>query len=239
MIAGYAALRDIDFSREAGKDMMVSFRAGAQGALFREAAPTLVARRIGLAQTEDGKRFLLFRLHSHGGGRGDQRYILYDGDRCLAADKEVIEAFLQQRRRGHHGGLGRAQGRKSADGCSYTKATCMLLTLEEMEVLVGLGDGDLSLGVRRLSERERLESGIPEREKWQTRGEVSARHRVKVYLDAQSRERLTRGGCRLIDGVRQRLPRRGIEGVPQPALDAGDADHMPALIPEQQVAQIA
>lgn len=204
--AGYAALHDIDFSVEAGKEKMRVARrsiAGYDGAF--------ITRRIGLATLQDGREMLLLRQRPKAARDGSQdRYILHDGEQALECVSDAVESFLQQRRRGYHGGLGRAQGRKSADGCSYPKATCMLLSQDEVVALVDIGGGDLSLGVRRLSEREvrtdeEAAEASPGTKADGDRESRAQRLRVKVYLDAASRARLTAGGASLVEGVRRRL----------------------------------
>lgn len=149
-------------------------------------------RSIGVLTLEGGRRAALMRAE---GGR----YVLWqEGVEIDLADRqEEIERFLQERRRGHRGGLGRGQGRKSRDGCSYTKATCLLLTREEVEQLVRLGDGDLSLGVRRIARKEKREESAAV-------GESKDKVRVKAYIDPETRAILCEEG-KLIDGIRARL----------------------------------
>ena len=48
-----------------------------------------------------------------------------------------------------HGGPGRGQGAKAADGATGLKRTNISIDPASAEILRGLGDGDLSLGIRR------------------------------------------------------------------------------------------
>jgi hypothetical protein len=48
-----------------------------------------------------------------------------------------------------HGGPGRGQGRKSADGAKCLKRRNINIDDESAEKLRAYGDGDLSLGIRR------------------------------------------------------------------------------------------
>lgn len=48
-----------------------------------------------------------------------------------------------------HGGAGRGQGRKAADGVSAVERKNVTLDAESIETLRAYGDGDLSLGIRR------------------------------------------------------------------------------------------
>lgn len=48
-----------------------------------------------------------------------------------------------------HGGPGRGQGIKAADGATGLKRTNISIDPASAEILRGLGDGDLSLGIRR------------------------------------------------------------------------------------------
>lgn len=48
-----------------------------------------------------------------------------------------------------HGGAGRGQGRKAADGVGAVERKNVTLDAESIETLRAYGDGDLSLGIRR------------------------------------------------------------------------------------------
>jgi hypothetical protein len=52
-----------------------------------------------------------------------------------------------------HGGPGRGQGRKSADGAKGLKRRNVTIDDESAEKLRAYGDGDLSLGIRRAARK--------------------------------------------------------------------------------------
>ncbi len=184
MIEGYAVAREVDFS--AGMDWMkgrVADLAGDGG---------LEVRRIGLVTLDDGRQGVLVRCLAAGGA---DCYRMWLDGRALDCDRDVVDGFLRDRRRGHRGGLGRAQGRRSRDGCSYPRATTVLLTRDEVSRILDVGGGDLSLGVRRLAATEA--GPVPERGR-------EERVRVKIYLDDAARAALADGGS-LTAGIRGRL----------------------------------
>ena len=201
LIEGYAVAREVDFS--AGLDLVkghVVDLAGDGG---------LEVRRIGLVTLDDGRQGVLVRCLAAGGA---DCYRMWLDGRALDCDRDVVDGFLRDRRRGHRGGLGRAQGRRSGDGCSYPRATTVLLTRDEVSQILDVGGGNLSLGVRRLAA---MEAGpVPERGRGgrgkQRDGFVSPRagiEVVKIYLDDAARAALADGGS-LTEGIRGRLQRR-------------------------------
>lgn len=51
-----------------------------------------------------------------------------------------------------HGGAGRGQGLKAADGATGLKRINITINQEHMAILRDFGDGDLSLGIRRAAD---------------------------------------------------------------------------------------
>jgi hypothetical protein len=60
---------------------------------------------------------------------------------------------MEAARAGTHGGPGRGQGLKAADGVTGLKRRNISIDDASAEVLRALGDGDLSLGLRRAAAR--------------------------------------------------------------------------------------
>lgn len=72
-------------------------------------------------------------------------------------EAEVFEHLEKERRRGHHGGLGRHQGRRSKDGVVNTLPLQLTLAPAFLEALEGVGNGNASMGLRAVLRS--LESG--------------------------------------------------------------------------------
>jgi len=62
-----------------------------------------------------------------------------------------VEAVLAQVRTGH-GGPGRGQGLKAADGATGLKRINITINQEHIDILRDFGDGKLSLGIRRAAD---------------------------------------------------------------------------------------
>jgi hypothetical protein len=75
-------------------------------------------------------------------------------DVCFTSDEsQAIERAISARRRGHRGGLGRGQGRKSVDGVAYPRRVTITLTQLEVGELMRLGAGNVCAGIRELARR--------------------------------------------------------------------------------------
>jgi hypothetical protein len=61
----------------------------------------------------------------------------------------VVALEVSEARANTQGGAGRGGGRKCMDGATGTKRRCVSIDDASADVLRGLGDGDLSLGIRR------------------------------------------------------------------------------------------
>jgi hypothetical protein len=137
-------------------------------------------------------------------------FLSSDRDLILGADHlviylnegeaEVFEHLEKDRRRGHHGGLGRHQGRRSKDGVVNTVPLQLTLAPALLDALGGVGKGNASMGLRAvlrclesgtgaaLSDlRERLRSsratGDPQRVRFRVHREGAAW--IKAYATAQ------------------------------------------------------
>lgn len=64
-------------------------------------------------------------------------------------DQRKIEAAIVEARAGSHGGPGRGQGLKAADGATGLKRRNISIDDASADILRAFGDGDLSLGIRR------------------------------------------------------------------------------------------
>lgn len=60
-----------------------------------------------------------------------------------------VQSAIDAARAGSHGGPGRGQGAKAADGATGLKRTNISIDPASAEILRDLGDDDLSLGIRR------------------------------------------------------------------------------------------
>jgi hypothetical protein len=65
----------------------------------------------------------------------------------------VVASAVSETRANTHGGAGRGGGRKCLDGATDTKRRNVSIDDASADVLRGLGDGDLSLGIRRAAAR--------------------------------------------------------------------------------------
>jgi hypothetical protein len=63
-------------------------------------------------------------------------------------EAELFEHLEKERRRGHHGGLGRHQGRRSKDGVVNTVPLQLTLPKALLNALEGIGKGNASMGLR-------------------------------------------------------------------------------------------
>lgn len=64
-----------------------------------------------------------------------------------------VQAAVEAARAGSHGGPGRGQGIKAADGATGLKRRNISIDDASADILRALGDGDLSLGIRRAAAR--------------------------------------------------------------------------------------
>lgn len=141
----------------------------------------------------------------------NKSYRLVTLDATIDLDHAHTEAFLKQRRVGHHGGPGRAQGPLSSDGRAYTQRVCVTIPVAVVDAIVDYGHGALSLGVRRLAAAiaKRLhDKGLPEytllTQRWENSplGD-SPSAEPRVYLDPASAHTLRQlGQGNLSRGIR-------------------------------------
>lgn len=124
-------------------------------------------------------------------------------------DTGHTDLFLQTRRRGHHGGPGRAQGPLSVDGRAYTRRFAVSLAPSVVEQLVERGDGVMSLGLRRLAAvvarrvKERPDSIPADLAARVKHDSDEARQPARVYIDSDSYDALrTLGSGNLSRGIR-------------------------------------
>lgn len=130
----------------------------------------------------------------------------------LPLQKKATEDFLTKHRQGHHGGAGRTQGTMSKDGKLYTVRSSVLISVAAVDVLSKAGDGEISLGLRRIATqiRKRLKDrgGVQDLRKISSQvidstGQEPSPILVRVYLDTDSSDTLrTLGGGNLSRGIR-------------------------------------
>lgn len=75
-------------------------------------------------------------------------YVQVNAGSVRSLDQRKVSEALAAERTGQ-GGPGRGQGRKSADGVGSVARKNVTLDADSVETLRALGDGDLSLGIRR------------------------------------------------------------------------------------------
>jgi len=80
----------------------------------------------------------------------DKHYRLVGPEAFPAIDTRATEQFLARIRSGHHGGGGRCQGRTAVDDVNYPRRHAATLPGPAVETLATLGDGNISLGLRKL-----------------------------------------------------------------------------------------
>lgn len=79
-------------------------------------------------------------------------YMQGNGGVCSSLDQSLVRDALSKARAGSHGGAGRGAGRKVADGATGLRRRNITIDDGSAERLKALGDGDLSLGIRRAAD---------------------------------------------------------------------------------------
>lgn len=141
---------------------------------------------------------------------GEGRLTEFSADESLA-----IEQALSERRRGHRGGLGRCQGRKSVDGVAYPRRIMVTLQQADVAILLRLGNGNVCAGMRELARRFAELAERPEMVGDGSAGGPAAsesptirRNRFSARLDPKSEEVLrAAGGGVLSQGISRALVR--------------------------------
>ena len=138
-------------------------------------------------------------------------YRLVTDDAAIDLQHAHTHPFLKERRGGHHGGPGRAQGPLSADGRAYTKRVCVTIPAAVVDAVVDYGQGAMSLGVRKLAAaiaKRQQGNAVPEYPTLAKRWEKSPlgdspRTQPRVYLDPESAHTLRQlGQGNLSRGIR-------------------------------------
>lgn len=76
-------------------------------------------------------------------------YVRLNAGAMVVLPQVKVQAAIDNARAGTHGGAGRGQGLKAADGATDLKRTNITIDPASAETLRAFGDGDLSLGIRR------------------------------------------------------------------------------------------
>lgn len=76
-------------------------------------------------------------------------YVRLNAGASVALPQAKVQAAIDAARAGSHGGPGRGQGLKAADGATGLKRTNITIDDDSKDILRAFGDGDLSLGIRR------------------------------------------------------------------------------------------
>lgn len=104
------------------------------------------SRAIGTVTRASGDTGALVYIEKTG------RYVQVNAGVLRTLDQRPVLAALEEKRTGQ-GGPGRGQGRRAADGASCVERKNVTLDANSIEVLRSLGEGDLSLGIRRAAAR--------------------------------------------------------------------------------------
>jgi len=76
-------------------------------------------------------------------------YVRLNAGAMVVLPQVKAQAAIDAARAGSHGGAGRGQGLKAADGATGLKRTNISIDPASADTLRAFGDGDLSLGIRR------------------------------------------------------------------------------------------
>lgn len=76
-------------------------------------------------------------------------YVRHNAGCSIALPQRKVQEVIDAARAGSQGGPGRGQGLKAADGATGLERKNITIDPASAEVLRKLGDGDLSLGIRR------------------------------------------------------------------------------------------
>lgn len=76
-------------------------------------------------------------------------YVRLNAGAMVVLPQVKVQAAIDAARAGSHGGAGRGQGIKAADGAANLKRTNITIDPASADTLRAFGDGDLSLGIRR------------------------------------------------------------------------------------------
>lgn len=76
-------------------------------------------------------------------------YVRLNAGASVALPQAKVQAAIDVARAGSHGGPGRGQGLKAADGATGLERKNISIDPASADILRAFGDGDLSLGIRR------------------------------------------------------------------------------------------
>lgn len=102
----------------------------------------VAGKALGLV-TKDGMTGALVHIESTG------VYVRLNAGAMVALPQAKVQAAIDAARAGSHGGPGRGQGLKAADGATGLERKNVSLDAESIAVLTAFGGGELSLGIRR------------------------------------------------------------------------------------------
>ncbi len=98
---------------------------------------------IGTVTRGVGDTGALVRIESTG------LYVQVNAGAIRTLDQRKVSDAVNAARSGTHGGAGRGQGRKAVDGSAVLERKQVTLDVDSIATLTALGDGELSLGIRR------------------------------------------------------------------------------------------
>lgn len=79
-------------------------------------------------------------------------YVRVNVGAAVSLPQAKVQAAIDAARAGSHGGPGRGQGLKAADGAIGLERKNITIDPARAEILRAFGDGDLSLGIRRAAD---------------------------------------------------------------------------------------
>lgn len=103
--------------------------------------PSAVA--LGTVTTQHGETGALIYIERTG------IYAKLNAGAVVSLPQAKVQAAVDTARSGAHGGPGRGQGVKAADGATGLKRTNITIDTASADTLRAFGEGDLSLGIRR------------------------------------------------------------------------------------------
>lgn len=117
----------------------------ALGGAWRLYSNTIPAgsRALGTISRDIGDTGALVQIESSG------LYVQVNAGAVRNLPQSKVSAAVEAARSGAHGGPGRGQGIKAADGATGLKRVNVTLDEDSIDALRQLGDGELSLGIRR------------------------------------------------------------------------------------------
>lgn len=88
-------------------------------------------------------------------------YVRLNAGAMVVLPQAKVQAAIDNARAGSHGGAGRGQGIKAADGAANLKRTNITIDPTSADTLRAFGDGDLSLGIRRAAAHIKISYNNP------------------------------------------------------------------------------